>query len=242
LTDHPFPITRHSVVQRLGSESAEERERALETLVASYWKPVYKYVRLRWHKEPVDAEDLTQEFFASAVEKEFLASYDPARARFRTFLRVCVDRTVQNYARSSARLKRGGRAMYLSIDVITAEDELQAIGDGQADMDEFFRRESIRSLFELAVDRLRAECESTGKQVQFAIFEQYDISGLSEPASPSYAKLAELHSIPETQVTNYLAFARRRLRHHVLAVLSEITASDAELAAEAREVFGLEIA
>jgi DNA-directed RNA polymerase specialized sigma24 family protein len=37
-----------------------ERERALETLFEAYWKPVYKYIRLRWNKTPEDAQDLTQ--------------------------------------------------------------------------------------------------------------------------------------------------------------------------------------
>jgi hypothetical protein len=48
-------------------------------------------------------------------------------------------------------------------------------------------------------------------------------------------------AFPETQITNYLAFARRRLRHHVLETLATLTATDDELAAEAREILGVEI-
>ena len=34
--------------------------------------------------------------FARLLEKDFLESYDPSRARLRTFLRVCVDRLIAN--------------------------------------------------------------------------------------------------------------------------------------------------
>ena len=43
-----------------------------------------------------DAQDLTQEFFARAFEKEYLEKYDPARARFRTFVRTCLDGFLAN--------------------------------------------------------------------------------------------------------------------------------------------------
>ena len=65
-----FPTTRRSVVLALGSGDAAERERAFDTLLAIYWKPLYKYLRVAWTRSPEDAEDLTQGFFARAFEKE----------------------------------------------------------------------------------------------------------------------------------------------------------------------------
>ena len=40
------------------------------------------------------------------LEKDFLAGYDPGKARFRTFLRVCLDRFVANDFQAQARVKR----------------------------------------------------------------------------------------------------------------------------------------
>ena len=65
---------------------------AFDTLVACYWKPLYKYARVGFHRTREDAEDLTQAFFTRAFEKESLASYDHAKASFRTFLRMLFDR------------------------------------------------------------------------------------------------------------------------------------------------------
>ena len=46
--------------------------------------------------EREDAEDFTQDFFSRLLEKDFLASYDPAKGKLRTFLRTCIDRLFMN--------------------------------------------------------------------------------------------------------------------------------------------------
>jgi RNA polymerase sigma factor (sigma-70 family) len=238
LPDESFPATRHSVVRALRSEDVELRQRAFDAIVASYWKPVYKYLRIRWKMSREDAEDMTQEFFAGALDKQFLGGYEPSRARFRTFLRICVDRAAQNALRAASRMKRGGGMTRLSVDYLAAEDELR-VTDPSTDMDEFFRLEWIRALFELAIERLRGELVESGKGTHYAIFEAYDIAGRDAATPVTYRELAERFEIPETQVTNFLAYARRRLRQHVLDALSELTGSDEEMAAEAREVLGV---
>ena len=50
-----FPATRHSVLEAARSPDPEERRRAFGVLVASYWTPVYKYLRLRWRQSAEDA-------------------------------------------------------------------------------------------------------------------------------------------------------------------------------------------
>jgi hypothetical protein len=200
---------------------------------------VLTYLRLQWKLAEQDAEDMTQEFFASAFEKEYLARYDASRARFRTFLRLCVDRIVMNAAKASSRLKRGGGFTAVSLDA--AEDTNLAVDSANTEMDELFRQEWIRSLFGQAIDKLRDECATEGKHVQFAVFEKYDVVGPSAATPPNYGGLAAEFGIPETQVTNYLAFARRRFRHHVIETLAALTATDDEFAAEAREILGVEI-
>ena len=90
------------------SARPDERRSAFDRLVTAYWKPVFKYVRLKWHATPEDAADLTQGFFLRAFEKDFFAGFDPSKARFRTYLRTCLDGFVANARKADARLKRGG--------------------------------------------------------------------------------------------------------------------------------------
>src|SRR6266487_3044251 len=182
VTGARFPPTRHSLVQALASDDPAVRLPAFDALVASYWKPVYKYLRLRWSVPHDEAQDLAQEFFTRALERGFLGDYDGARARFRTFLRLCLDHFLANQRKAEARLKRGGGAQHLSLDFDAAEGELRAAGGLPAvDPEEYFRREWVRALFEWAVARLEERCASEGREVQLRVFQTYDLDGPERP-------------------------------------------------------------
>jgi DNA-directed RNA polymerase specialized sigma24 family protein len=171
-----FPATRWSLVVAARSAQPDERRRALDILITAYWKPVYKYIRLRWQKDNEQAQDLTQEFFFRLLEKDFLGQYDPRRARLRTFLRVCVDHLVANEDKASRRLKRGGDIPLLSLNFETAEGELLQLEIPAAEgMEAFFEREWVRSVFTLSLERLRQDCQERGKQTHFRLLEFYDI-------------------------------------------------------------------
>jgi RNA polymerase sigma factor (sigma-70 family) len=232
-----FPLTRHSVVAAAQGPDADERVRALDAITSSYWRPVYKYVRLRWRLEREDAEDFTQDFFSRLLEKDFLSSYDPAKGKLRTFLRTCIDRLFMNQLRDAHRQKRGQSAVHVSLDFEEAEHELAASAQSESP-EAYFEKEWVRTLFALAVERLRTQCQQAGKTTQFALFERYDLGDAD--ARPSYAALAEEFRIAPTDVTNYLAFARREFRRCVLTQLRDMTGSDDEFQREARSLLGVE--
>jgi RNA polymerase sigma factor (sigma-70 family) len=235
--DARFPTTRRSAVRGAGSGDPRERERAWEALVAAYWKPAYKHVRIRWKAAPEDAEDAIQGFFERALEKDFFASYDAGRGRFRTFLRVCLDRHVENLAKARRRQKRGGGAAVLPLDFDAAEDEIARAGAAAwVSPEECFDREWRRSVLTLAIEALGQACAADGKSVCFALFERYDLCAAER--RPTYADLGRDFGIPATTVTNHLAFARRELRRLVVAKLREITGGEDELEAEARLLLG----
>lgn len=233
-----FPTTHHSAVRGACSGDPDERRRSWGALVAAYWRPAYKHVRVRWRASREDAEDSIQGFFERAMEKDFFDAYDPARARFRTFFRVCLDRWVSNDAKARARKKRGGGAPALSLDFDAADEELARAGAAAWESpDECFDREWQRGVLALAVDALRAACATDGKSDWFALFERYD---LGDPAArPTYDDLARELALPATTVTNRLAYARRELRRLVLEKLEELTASRDELDAEAKLLLGV---
>jgi RNA polymerase sigma factor (sigma-70 family) len=241
-----FPPTRWSVLLAARSEDPAERTRAFEAIVTAYWKPVYKYIRIRWNKSNEDAKDLAQEFFARVIEKGFLDSYDPAKARLRTFLRVCVDRFLSNQEKAARRIKRGGDAPMLSLDFEAAEGELARAGSSPlpasaspAMMDEYFQQEWLRHLFSLSVETLREELAARGKEVYFRLFERYELEE-ENFARPTYAELAEEFGVAATDVTNFLAYARREFRRIILEKLRALTASEDEFRREARAVLGVE--
>jgi DNA-directed RNA polymerase specialized sigma24 family protein len=209
--------------------------------VAAYWRPVYRHVRARWRVPDEEAEDLAQGFFATALEKGWLARYEPARGRFRTYLLACLEAFVANQRRDGRRLKRGGGVTLVPLESQDADGETRELqlADG-SDLEAEFQREWSRSLFALAVQALRQRCLGTSREVAFALFERYDLEGAMAPERPSYGTLAAEHAIPLTQVTNHLHWARKEFRATVLDTLREITASEAEFRAEARSLLGVE--
>ena len=232
-----FPDTRQSLVERLASQEPTTRARALDLVCTHYWQPVYSYIRLRWGREAADAQDLTQGFFLHLLDGPALARYDPRRARFRTYVRMCLDGYCANRHAEERRLKRGGGAEVLSLDVAGLEAELPGPNDAD-DPDVLFRREWVRELFARSIARLRERLARAGKARHFAAFERYDVLGPDAESRPTYAELAVELGIPVTQVTNYLALARREFRRIVLEELRELTPDETEFRAEARDLLG----
>jgi RNA polymerase sigma factor (sigma-70 family) len=232
-----LPATRHSILEAVRSDDATIRRGGYEAMVAVYWKPVYKYLRLKFRIAEDDAKDTTQEFFARAIEKSFFDSYDSSKARFRTFLRVCLDRFVANERKASERLKRGGRRTIVPLDFETAEGELRQHDLAvPPDLDEYFHREWIRSLFALAVDDLRSEYERAGKLAQFRVFQRYDLEAPAAGESITYADVARECDVSATDVTNYLSAARRNFRRLLFDRLRSVCGDAREFETEARQL------
>jgi DNA-directed RNA polymerase specialized sigma24 family protein len=233
-----FPATRLSVIERIRTTDPDARRQAFGDIVEGYWKPVYKHLRVTWHLDTEDARDLTQGFFADAFQKSWLERFEPEKARFRTFVRVCADRFVMNARQSASRIKRGGAARLVPLDFDGADREIVARSASATDPDEYFHQEFVRALFERSLTAVRGELEAAGKGVHYMLFERYDVT----PApGVSYAQLAEEFGLTTTQVTNYLAQVRRTFRTRALDALRGLCGSDAEYAREARELFGVDV-
>jgi DNA-directed RNA polymerase specialized sigma24 family protein len=233
----PFPTTRCSVLEQLSSTDDQTRSAAYNTLVRAYWQPIYTYLRLHWRFEPADAQDTTQAFLGTAWNKGYFESFDPARARFRTFLRVCLDRFVQSQQKAEHAIKRGGSAVHVALEFTELETALASQSRTAAgDTHELFDREYVRALFARAVASLRRELHARGRDIVFDVFDRYDLAG----AEASYAQVADELGISVTQVTNHLHAARQRFRALVLDEIRALSSSEAEFRAEARELLGID--
>lgn len=113
--NHEFATTQWSVVLQARNPGAPEAAHAMERLCQLYWYPLYTYVRRCGHGAH-DAKDLTQEFFARLIEKNFLQSVDQERGRFRSFLLAAIKHFLANEWRKAKRLKRGGGDVPLPLD------------------------------------------------------------------------------------------------------------------------------
>jgi RNA polymerase sigma factor (sigma-70 family) len=223
-----FPTTRPSAVQWVQSTDRATRLRGVRAIAEVYWSPIYKHLRLRMPRE--HAEDAVQAFFLRLVEGNLLAAYDPSRARFRTYLRRCLDNLAIDAHRSNARRERVGE---LAFDF----DRVEASIDGTALDAAIFDREWVRRVADVAVERLLARLAKRGHAMHAELFRRFHLQ--DDP--PTYQAVADELGVTLTDVTNWLHIARREFRTVALALLREITANDEEFVAEAREVFGIAI-
>jgi RNA polymerase sigma factor (sigma-70 family) len=230
-----FPLTHQSVLERIRSGDPVVRHGAFSDVAEGYWRPSYHYLRLHWRLSPDEAEDIVQGFFAVAFEKGYLEKFDPAKARFRTFLRTCLDRYLQNQRKADTAIKRGGDVETLSLDFPGAERELDRVSTDLKDLDRFFRDETIRALFARTVSEMREAYAAEGRPQVFEAFERHD---LADPEGRTYASVAAAMGVPVTTVTNHLHAARKRFRDLALEHLRGLVGTDEEFRLEARELFG----
>ncbi len=235
-----FPTTRFSAIKGLRDTDPERRRVAWDVVISVYWRPAYTHLRMRWKISPESAQDIIQSFFLTAFEKQYLGEFDPGKARFRTYLRLCLDRFVMKENESSSREKRGGDAEHTSLDFASAEKELSTLAAGpEYNPEQLFDREWVRSILMLSILKFRQQCETDDKQIHFKLFEAYD---LSDQGDLSYAQLAAHYGLTETTVTNYLSWARRQFRQTVLETIAELTANEQEYREEVMAVLGIKLA
>jgi RNA polymerase sigma factor (sigma-70 family) len=228
-----FPTTRSSAVADLLSGDPERQAKSVSIIAEAYWRPCCHYLRLRWRATDGESEDLVQSFFETVVRRGLLMTYEPDRARFRTFLRTCLDRhAIDQYRRRSARRRGGGAA---EIELSDAEDALA--DDKAVDPDKLFEAEWLRHLMQLAIARLDERLTAGGKAKHAALFRAFHVGD----NAPSYADAATTHACSVTDVTNWLHAARKEFRKVALELLRELTIDDDDFAAEAMAVFGIDV-
>lgn len=216
---------------------AVTRKEGFSRLLAAYWRPVYVYLRLRHGLKDSDARDLTQDFFAECWEQNTLASFDPTRARFRTFVRTCVDRHVVDQHRRAGAMKRGGEWAHVPVDVAQLERDTALVDPAlSSDPERLFEAEWTRSLLLQALADLRTSYASQSRDLDLALFDEYELAAANRP---SYAELAIHYRVPVTTVTNRLAAVRRALRAQLAENLRQITATEEEYRDESYRIFGV---
>ena len=228
-----FPTTQWSRVVTAARRDAPEAREALSGLCEAYWYPIYAYVR-HWGYAPELARDLTQDFFAYLLERDLIGRADPARGRFRAFLRtVCARHLADRLDRENA-AKRGGGRRPLSIDTFDAERRYAREAAHELTAERIFDRTWAMTLLGRVVERLRSEYEDAGRATKFA---ELIAVVTRDPGSGSYSEVADRLGTTEGNVR----VAAHRLRgRYGLLLREEIAATvddDAQVDDEIRTLF-----
>lgn len=205
---------------------------ALERLCRGYWHPLYWYVRRRGYT-PDDAQDLTQEFFARLLERNYLKSADREKGRFRSFLLGAINHFLANEWDKTKTVKRGGRVSFISLDAETSQDGdwLESIADLSAE--KTFARLWALEVLDQAFHRLREECRRSNKG---ELFEQLKTFLTAEATGDEYAALAARLGWTSSSVGVAVHRLRQRYRQLLREKVAQTVTGPEEVDDELRQV------
>lgn len=227
-----FVTTRWSVVLAAQDKASPASAEALEAICRAYWYPLYALVRRQGHA-PHDAQDLTQEFFARLLQKDYLRAADREKGRLRTFLHVALKRFLANEWDRVRAQKRGGGIAPVSFDTVMAEERYLQHGPEVLSAERIYERQWAMTLLEQSLARLRAEYRAARKEAEF---EQLKGTLTAERGAILYAELAAQLNTTEGAARVAVHRVRKRFRDLFRATIADTVGSPTEVDDEVRYV------
>ncbi|MEK7469457.1 MAG: hypothetical protein AAB074_18945 [Planctomycetota bacterium] len=204
-----WPQTAWDLVRRARDASGAEREEARKQLLTSYYKPVYRFFGRVLRVGAGRVQDLTQEFFARFIEKDFLKNVKREKS-FQNFLKLACRRHYINWCEAE-RLRHGGSRPNVPLDEFgsSVEAPLEEERFGRL-LDDELRA----ALLAGAMESVRATLMADGREKTWRVFSARTNPPRGESAA--YAELAKQFSISVFDVGNRVAAARKLFREALL--------------------------
>ncbi len=227
-----FATTHWSVVlaARDGGSGADG---ALESLCRIYWYPIYAFVRRRGY-EAHDAQDLTQEFFARLLEKDFLRGVDRSKGKFRSFLLAALEHFLAKEWRRANAIKRGRGIAFIPLNDESAEKQYLQLAVSSLSPEQLFEQQWATTLLDQAVTHLSDEFAAEGKG---PLFGQLKVYLTGEKQASGYTELAVKLGSTEAALKMAVSRMRRRYGELLREEIAHTVAGPEEVEAELRALF-----
>jgi RNA polymerase sigma factor (sigma-70 family) len=232
-SDAWFRTTHWTVVLEAAQRDSAQADGALARLCETYWYPLYTYIRRLGHS-PEDAQDLTQEFFARFVEKDFLKSLVQEKGKFRTFLLMTLTRFLANERDRANRLKRGGGRQIISLDAQDTESRYRAEPVDDMSPEKAFERRWAMTVVDKVMAQLGVEFSERG---QAELFGQLRSLLGGEGGQCTYAEVAEKFGMTVANVKVTVYRLRSRFRELLRQEIAHTVSSPEEIDDEVRYLF-----
>ena len=229
--DDRFATTHWSLVVAAAKRQFPDGESALATLCETYWYPLYAYVRRRGYSVP-DAQDLTQGFFATLLEKGYLDDADQDRGRFRSFLITALKRYVSKQRERENAQKRGGNLKRLSLDFEAGESHYRLEPSHDSTPERMFERRWALTVLDNALTKLRQDYELAEKA---SLFESLKVFLTGETRSSS-KQVADEHNMTDGAVKAAVHRLRKKYRTLIRAEIAQTVADPGDVDDELRSL------
>ena len=228
-----FHTTHWSLVVAAGFQGTSNADEALSLLCQHYWPPLYAYVRRAGYSLH-DAQELTQEFFARLLDKNYLRVADPERGRFRSFLLATLKHFLANERKASRAEKRGGGRPHLSLDFSAAEAAYCAEPIDTFTAERLFDRRWAILLLDAVLVRLENEFTARGKQEHFQHLKPLLTA---DRDARSYQQVAESLGANQATVKMTVHRLRRRYRELLRQEIAQTVADPCDVDDELKQLF-----
>jgi RNA polymerase sigma factor (sigma-70 family) len=228
-----FATTQWTLVLHAGRPDSPDAARALAALCTSYWYPLYAFVRRQGHSAH-DAQDLTQEFFARLLEKNYLAHVSREKGRFRSFLLAALKNFLANEWDKVRAQKRGGDRTFVPLDATTAETRYAIEPVDALSADKIFERRWALTLLDRTIELLRAEHVKAGRG---PLFDELKGCLTGDGSSLPYAELATRFQTTEGAIKVAVHRLRQRYRDVLRAEVANTVAQPGDVDDELRQLF-----
>ncbi len=232
LESDEFATTHWSVVLAAGERESPEAAVALEKLCCGYWPPLYAHARRQGYTIE-QAQDVTQEFFARLLAKNWISQADARRGRFRSFLLSAFGHFLANEWDRARCEKRGGGQAHLPLDTVATERlyvEQSAQGLNPADL---YERHWALCLLQQVRARLRNEYVQAGQEERFELLERF-LPGAERPLT--YAEAAGQLGVAEGTVKSDVHRLKQRYAQLLREEIAQTVACPEEIEEELRHL------
>jgi len=228
-----FVTTHWSVVVSAGGGDDTRAREALANLCQTYWYPLYAYVRRRGHSLE-DAQDLTQEFFARLLTRNWVVRADRQRGRFRSFLLSAMNHFLADEWDKARAQKRGGGLSPLPLAFDTAETRYSREPSDNSTPEQNYERRWALTMLDQVLGRLRSEYEQEGRLELFAALHPC-LAG--DRTDHPYTTLAAKLGVSESALKSAVHRLRQRYRRVLRDEIAHTVADPEEVEVELRHLF-----
>jgi RNA polymerase sigma factor (sigma-70 family) len=228
-----FDSTRWSIVLAAGLKSSPNASAALEQLCTSYWYPLYAFVRREGYQQ-AEAQDLTQGFFATLLQRDDLRHVHPDKGRFRSFLLAALKNYLINEWDKARAQKRGGGQTVLSLDFDLAESKFGTQPGDSTTPEVAFQRQWALTLLENVQQQLKRDMSANRRGDLYDALQPHLVG---EPGAEKYNELAKRFGMTEAAVKMAMSRLRKRYRAMLREEIAQTVSSEEEIDAEIRDLF-----
>ena len=228
-----FATTHWSIVAAAGHQPSSDSKRAMASLCAAYWHPLYAYVRRRV-PDVNEAQELTQAFFTELLEKNYVGSATPERGRFRSFLLTAFKHFLAKEWEKAKAQKRGGGRAPISLDFQFEDSRLSIEPAAGLTAEQYYDQQWAIALLRQIMERLKGELDEAANATRFEELKSFIIG---DHAGTTYAQAAAKLNMTEAAAKKAASRMRRRYRELLREEIAQTVAGPDEVEDEIRNLF-----